>query len=114
MYSNESIVDICKCLVDAEFIDNPSSLANCDNIHLLRSDLIHMSLIHVLHPRVILFMLPIGFIYFGIYFLSDVSPIHTLPSTVLVQKNLPGKLLMSYHCVALVLKFEVDAYVSLQ
>ena len=73
-----------------------------------------MALINVLHPHVILFMLLIGLIYFGMYFLSDVSPIHTFPSTVIAQKRLLGKLVISYHCADLVLIFEVDASVSLQ
>ena len=73
-----------------------------------------MELIHVLHPNAILFLLLVGFIYVGIYFPREVSPIHNFPSTVLAQKKLPGKLVISYHCSALVLKFEPDTYVSLQ
>ena len=48
------------------------------------------------------------------YFLSYVSPIHMFPSVVLVPKNHPRKLVISYHCEALVLVFEVDVFVSLQ
>ena len=70
-----------------------------------------MALIQVLHPHVILFLLFIGFIYFGMFFLSDVSTKHTFPSTVLVTKKLLMKLVISYHCVALVLRFEVDDFI---
>ena len=101
LYSMKSILDICKSIVDAELIYSLSSLANCDNLHLLRSDWSNMALIHVLHPHAILFMFLVGFIYFGIYFLRYVSPIHTLPSTFLAKKKLPEKLLISYHYAAL-------------
>ena len=47
------------------------------------------------------------------YFIRDVSPIHMFPSTIIVQKNLLHNLIISYHCVALVLKFEVDVFVYL-
>ena len=76
-------MDIYKSLSDAELIYNISGLSNCDILHLLRSDWSNMELIQVLHPYVILFLLLIGFIYFGVYFLCDVSPIHTFSSTFL-------------------------------
>ena len=91
-----------------------SSLFNSDNLYLLISDLSNISLIHVLHPHLLLFLLIVGFIFFGMYFLSDVYTIHTFPLTVIAPKNLPGKLVISYHFEALVLIFEVDASVSLQ
>ena len=72
-----------------------------------------MAIIQVSYPHLILFMLLIGFIYFGVYFLSEVSPIHKFPSTVIVPKKLPQKLVISYNRVALVLRFEVDDFVSL-
>ena len=73
-----------------------------------------MALIQVLCPHVILFLLLIGFIFFGMHFLSDISPIHTFSSTVIEPKNLFQKLVILYHCVDLVLRFEVDIFVSLQ
>ena len=54
-----------KFLVDAELIYNWSSLANCDNLHLLRYDWSNMALIHVLHPHVILSLLLAVLIFFG-------------------------------------------------
>ena len=51
-----------------------------------------MAHIQVSNPHVILSMLIIGFIYFGMYFLSDVSPIQNLPSTVLEPKQPPSEL----------------------
>ena len=82
-------MDIGKSLVDAELIYNLSSLDNCDIIHLLIYDWSNISLIQVLHPHVILFMMLIGYIYFGMLFLSDVSPIQTFTSTVIAQKQPP-------------------------
>ena len=73
-----------------------------------------MALIHVLHPNIILFLLLIGYKYFVIYFLSDVYSIYNFTLTVLAQKNFLGKLLISYHCGALVQIFEVDAFIYLQ
>ena len=70
-----------------------------------------MALIHVSHPHVIFFLLVICFIYFGMYFLRDASPIHNFPLTDLALKNLLGKLVISYHCADLVLIFEVDVSV---
>ena len=63
LYSMKSILDIYKILVDAELIYNLSSLANCDNLHLLIYDWSNMALIHVFHPHVILFLLLVGFIF---------------------------------------------------
>ena len=48
-----------------------------------------MALIHGYHPQITLYLFLIGFEYFGMYFLGDVSPIHTFPSTVLVPKQTP-------------------------
>ena len=73
-----------------------------------------MVFINVPHLHVILFMLLVGFIYCGMYFLRDVSIIDTSPSKVIAPKNLPGKLVISYHYSALLLIFEVYASVSLQ
>ena len=73
-----------------------------------------MALIQVLHPHVILFLLLVGFIFFGVYLLSDVSPTHNFPSNVLAPKFLLEKLVISYHCVNLVMRFKVDAFVYLQ
>ena len=67
----------------------------------------NMKFIHVLHPHVIIFLLLIGYIFFGVYFLIDVYPIHTFPYTVIAAKNLPGKLAISYHFADIVLRFEV-------
>ena len=67
-------------------------MANCDNLHLLRSDWSNMSLIQVSYPHVILFLLLFGFIYFGMYFLSDVSPINIFSSAVLEPKIIPSEI----------------------
>ena len=93
-----------------KIIYNLSSLAHCKNLYLLRSDWSNMALTQVLHPYLILFLLIIGYIYFGMCFISGVSPIHTFPSTVIVPKNLLQKLVIFYQCVSLVLIFEVDAF----
>ena len=50
-----------------------------------------MEFVHVSHPHVILFMLIIGYIYFGMYFLRDVSPIHTFPPKFLAPEKPPLK-----------------------
>ena len=91
-YSIKPFLDLSKSLFDAEIIYNLSSLDNCDILYLLRYDWSNMALIKVLHPHVILFMLLIGFIYFGMYFLSDVSPIQILPSIVLAPKKPPSEI----------------------
>ena len=83
----KSILDIRKSLVDAELIYNLSSLANSDNLDLLRSDWSNMALIHVLHLHVILFMFIIDYVCFGVYFLRDVSPIHTLSIHIYCTKK---------------------------
>ena len=67
-----------------------------------------MTLIHVLHPHVLLLLFFIGFIYFGMYLLRDVSPIHNFPYTFLSPKKLLGKCLISDNCADLVLIFEAD------
>ena len=110
----KSFLDLCKSRVDAELIYNLSSLYNCDILNLFLSDWSNMAIIEVSHPYVILFMLLIGFIYFGMYFLSDVSPIHTFPSAIIAPKKHSQKLVILYHCVALVLIFDVDVSVSLK
>ena len=46
-YSMKLCLDICKTLVDVELIYKLSSLANCCNLHVLRSYWINMSLVHV-------------------------------------------------------------------
>ena len=51
------------------------------------------------------------FYIFSVYFLIDVSPIHNFHQQFLHQKDLLGKLVLSYHCEALALIFEVDASV---
>ena len=104
-------MDICKNLVDAELIYKWSSLADCDILHLFRYYWSNMSLVQVFHPHVILFMLSIGYIYNEIYFQSDVYPINFSPSTVIAPKKLLQNLVISYHCVALVLIFEVYFFV---
>ena len=48
------------------------------------------------------------------YLLSDISHIHTFPLAIIAQKKHLQKLIISYHCVALVLIFEVDISVYLQ
>ena len=47
------------------------------------------------------------------YFISDVYPIHIFPSTILAPKTLSQSLVISCHCVALVPRFELDAFVYL-
>ena len=73
-----------------------------------------MSLIQVLHTPLILFMLLVDFTFFGMYFLSDVYPIHTFPSTFFAPKTILGLLSLSYHCTDLALMLEVDVSVTLQ
>ena len=51
-----------------------------------------MALIQVLNPHVKLFLLLIGYIYIGMYFIRDVSTIHTLPSAVLAPKKPPWEI----------------------
>ena len=63
-----------------------------------------MPLMKFLHPPVILFLLLFGFIYSGMYFLSDVSPIQIFPSTVLAPEKPPSELGNI---------FEVDSFVYL-
>ena len=48
------------------------------------------------------------------YVLSDLFTIHTLPSTVIAPKQFLGALVISYHCAALVLRFEVDDFAYLK
>ena len=83
----KSFLDLSKSLVDAELIYNLSILVHCDNIHLLGSDQSNMALMQVSHPHVILFLFLVGFIYFGMYFLSEVSPIKIFPSIVIAQEK---------------------------
>ena len=83
----KSFLDIYKSLVDKEIIYNLSSLENYDYLHLLISDWIKIALIHVSHPHVILFILLVGFIYFGMHVLSGVFQIHTFPPRVLAPKK---------------------------
>ena len=90
----KSILYLCEIIVGSELIYNLSSLANCYNLHLLISDSSNMSLIHVSHARLILFLLIVVFIFFGVYFLSNVSPIRIFPSTVIAPKNLLGVLVI--------------------
>ena len=92
LYSMKSFLDLSKSLFDAELIYNLSSLDHCDILHLLRSDWSNMARMQVSHPHVILFLLIVGFIYFGMYLLSDVSPIHIFPSTVLTPEKPPSEL----------------------
>ena len=51
-----------------------------------------MELMQVSHPHVIVFLLLISFVYFGIYFLSDVSAIQIFPSPVIAQNKSPSEL----------------------
>ena len=114
IFKMKLILDNCKSMVDAELLYNLSSFSNYENLHLLRSDSNDTAVMHVLHPRVILFLFLISFIYFGICILRDVFPIHILPSTVLAPKIFFVKLVILYHCAALILIFEVYASISLQ
>ena len=68
LYSMKSILDLCKSLFDAEFIYNLSSLANFNNLYLLRYYWSNLSIIHVLSPHVMLFLLLIVFIFFRVLF----------------------------------------------
>ena len=102
LYSIKLLLDICKSHFDVELIYNLSGLANFDIPHLFRYDWSNMALIQVNHKHIILFMLLIGLIYFGMYFLSDVPPIHNFPSTVLEPTKPPSDIvniitLCSYH-----------------
>ena len=91
-YSMKSLLDLCKIRVDAELIYNLSILSTCDILHLLRSGWSSMALIQVSHPHIILFLLIIGLIDFGMYFLSDAYPIYTFPSTILALKKAPSEI----------------------
>ena len=104
----KSFLDISNILVDAELIYYLSSLDKCGILHLLIFDWSNTSLIHVTHPHVILFLLLINFVYFGMYLLSDLSPIQFFYKLFLHTKNFLQNLVISYHCVALVLVFKVD------
>ena len=90
-------MDPCKSLVDDELMYNLSSLDNCDKLYLLISDGINMALIHSSYTNVILFLLLTGFMYVGMYLLSDVYPIHTFSSTVLAPKHIFQILVISYN-----------------
>ena len=83
----KSFLDISKSLVDAELINKISSLVNYGILHSLRSDCIDRELMKVLHTHVILFLFLIGFLYFIMYFLSDVSPIQIFPSIFLAPEK---------------------------
>ena len=92
LYSTKSFLDISKNLVDAELIYNLSSLYICDILHLLRSYWSNMALMQVSHPHVILFLFLIGFIYFCIYFLNDVSSLQIFSSTIRASEKPPSEL----------------------
>ena len=87
LYSMKSFLGVSKNLVDAELIYNLSSLDHFDIFHSLISDWINMELMQVSHPDVILFLLLVVFIFFGVYFLSDVSPLQIFTSTVLAPEK---------------------------
>ena len=53
---------------------------------------VKLAFIQVSHPHVIYFLLLIGYIFFGMYFLSGVSPIQIFPSTILVPEKSPSEL----------------------
>ena len=108
MCCGKSLLDLCKIWDDAELIYNLSDFSTCDILYLLRSDWINLEIIQFLHPPVILFLLLIGLIYFGMYFISEVSLINTFTSTVIAQIKHPHKFVRLYHCVALVMIFEAD------
>ena len=78
-YWMKSFLDLCKSQVDAELIYNLSSFSTFDILHLLRYDWSNMACIQFSHPNIILFLLIVGLIYFGMYLLSGVYTIHTLP-----------------------------------
>ena len=92
LYSTKSFLDICKILDDAELIYNLLSLDNFDNLHLCIPNWSNMELIKVFHPHLFLFLFLIGFICFGMYFLGDVSPIHTFLSTIIAPKQSPSEI----------------------
>ena len=83
----KEILYFCRSLVDVALLYNLSSLSNYDNLHLLRYYWSNMALIHVSHPHVIFFLLLVCIIYVGIYYLSDVAPIHILHQQFLTQTN---------------------------
>ena len=88
MYWCYSFLDLCKILVDAELrlFYFFFYYVNC---HLSKSDLSNMTLMNILYTRVILSMILVDFICFGTYFISEVSPIHTLLSSFIEPKNTP-------------------------
>ena len=85
-------MDLSKIPVNAEIMYNLSSLDNCDILQLLISDWSNMVLMQVLYPHVILYFLLVGFIYFGMYFLSGVSNLQNFPSTVRAPEKPPSEL----------------------
>ena len=87
LYSRKLFLDLSKSIVNAGLIYNLSSFTNCDILHLLRSDWSNMALMQVSHTHVILFLFLIGFIYFGMYFIIDVSPIQIFHQFFLHQKT---------------------------
>ena len=91
-YLIKLFLDLFKIIADAELIYNLSGLANCDILHLLRYYWGNMALIHILHLHVILFLLLTSFIYFCMYFWSDVSPIQFFRLSVLASKKPPSEL----------------------
>ena len=62
-----------------------------------------MALNHVSHPHVILFLLCVGIICFGMYFIIDVSPMHILASSSFESNNIFAKLVISDQCADLIL-----------
>ena len=69
LYLSSSFLYLCRILFNAKLIYNISNLNNCVNHHLFKANWISIALIQVSHPYVILFMLIIGFMCFGAYFL---------------------------------------------
>ena len=89
------------------------SFPSCLNRHLFKSGRINISLIHVSYPHVILFLSIIVFLWFYMYFLSEVSPMRALPFSYLAPEDPPWETLKIDHCEICVLKFEASYYFSL-
>ena len=67
-----------------------------------------MTVIHVLHTHFIMFMLIIGFLCFGMYFLREVSTRYTLRYFLYHHETQLGLLLKKDYCASSVLIFEAD------
>ena len=86
LYSSWFFLDIFKSwLIPCLYTTLKNS--NCVNRPLFKSYWSKVELIQVSHTHIILFLFLIGFICFGMYFISEVSPKKTLQSSFLAPWN---------------------------